>query len=256
MSPIDDRFISGGMDDTIRFWDLRTNVCQGILRRKGVPSVAFDPQGLVVAIATAVNVVKLYDVRDLEKGPFSTFHLEHNAPVQWAGMKFSNDEKLILLWTEKCVVFVIDAFSGGKLFEFTTVQNESTLGPAPPQMEASFTPDSQYIIAGAADGNIQVWSATLGTKICEWSGHAGPVNCVQWNPKTCMAVSSDQNGILAFWLPDPKKYLNKEGIKATERPYVHVQPNINSHDNEGSVSDEPHWLSNRTQAGERIDGDA
>jgi COMPASS component SWD2 len=68
MSPLDDSFISGALDDTIRLWDLRSQACQGILRRKGRPCVSFDPQGLVFAAGLSDNTIKLYDLRSYDKG--------------------------------------------------------------------------------------------------------------------------------------------------------------------------------------------
>jgi COMPASS component SWD2 len=67
MSPVDDTFLSASLDDTVRFWDLRTSACQGLLRRKGRPSVAYDPNGLVFAIALDNNTIKLYDLRNFDK---------------------------------------------------------------------------------------------------------------------------------------------------------------------------------------------
>jgi WD40 repeat protein len=60
-------------DRTVRLWDLRTNVCQGVAHVPGVPCGAFDEQGLVFCIGTDSGVLKLYDVRSFEKGPFDTF---------------------------------------------------------------------------------------------------------------------------------------------------------------------------------------
>lgn len=67
------------------------------------PFVSFDPQGIIFAMATSgflfpsishfpVNVVKLYDLRTFDKGPFATFLLRHQ-PVEWTGIKFSPGSK-------------------------------------------------------------------------------------------------------------------------------------------------------------------
>jgi COMPASS component SWD2 len=73
MHPTEDHFASGSQDGDVRFWDLRSNVCQGRLNSsgsdlvRGRPCVAYDPQGLIVAVACAVNHVKLFDLRSFDK---------------------------------------------------------------------------------------------------------------------------------------------------------------------------------------------
>eukprot|EP01118_Nematostelium_gracile_P020535 TRINITY_DN9983_c0_g1_i1.p1 TRINITY_DN9983_c0_g1~~TRINITY_DN9983_c0_g1_i1.p1 ORF type:complete len:354 (-),score=88.68 TRINITY_DN9983_c0_g1_i1:5-961(-) len=193
MSPKDDMFISGSLDNTIRLWDLNTNSCQGLLRRKGRPCVSFDPAGLIFAVATAINVVKLYDLRSFDKGPFSTFLLDKVNPIEWSGLKFSNDGKYILLSTTNGQIFLIDSFTG---------EHKQTYYGGPRTMnEASFSPDGQFVLGGCDDGSIHVWEAMSGREVAVWKGHAGPVGVVQFNPKLLMVASGCSS--LVFWtLPD------------------------------------------------------
>ena len=60
-------------DHNVRIWDLRVNACQGILRLRGRPAVAYDQQGLVFAVAMEGGAIKLFDSRSYDKGPFDTF---------------------------------------------------------------------------------------------------------------------------------------------------------------------------------------
>lgn len=57
----------------MRLWDLRTHICQGLLHTPGNPVASFDQQGLVFGVATESGMLKLYDVRSYDKGPFDTF---------------------------------------------------------------------------------------------------------------------------------------------------------------------------------------
>jgi len=157
-------------------------------------SVSFDAQGLIFATATPNNVVKLFDLRSYDKGPFATFHVLHTHPVQWAGMKFSPDGKLIAVTTLENTIFLIDAFTGERRHIFQSHQNNN--GGA---LEASFSPDAQYLLSGSEDGTIHVWDTYSGEEKATWRGHAGVVGCVQWNPKMMMAASADFR--LVFWAP-------------------------------------------------------
>ncbi|CAG2253890.1 CPS35 [Mytilus edulis] len=75
MSPINDSFLSGSLDKTLRLWDLRSQNCQGLMHLSGRPVAAFDPEGLIFAAGINSECVKLYDLRSFDRGPFATFKL-------------------------------------------------------------------------------------------------------------------------------------------------------------------------------------
>ncbi|KAL6052932.1 WD repeat-containing protein 82 [Balamuthia mandrillaris] len=200
MSPINDSFLSGSMDKTVRMWDLRTNACQGLLRHVERPSVAFDAPGLIFAVSSnnsdASTTVKLFDLRSFDKGPFCTFNLRHNIPtLQCTGMKFSGDGKFVLLSTNKPVLFLLDAFSGEQKQAYRGhVNNQDSA------LEGSFTPDAQYVLCGSEDGSVHVWHTETGQPKAVWRGHVGSVAVTQWNPRFMMAASADNH--LVLWRPD------------------------------------------------------
>ncbi|CAH1709339.1 unnamed protein product [Chironomus riparius] len=195
ISPIDDTFISGSLDKTLRLWDLRSPNCQGVMHLQGKPIAAFDPEGLIFAAGVNSESIKLYDLRSFDKGPFVTFMLNQEKECEWTGLKFSKDGKTILISTNGSIIRLIDAFHGTPLQTFTGYSNNKGI-----PIEASFSPDSQYIFSGSTDGRVHVWNADSGFKVCVLNGdHQNPVQCVQFNPKYMMMVSACTN--LAFWLP-------------------------------------------------------
>lgn len=67
-------------------------------------------------------------------------------------------------------------------------------------LEASFSPDSQFVFSGSSDGCVHAWNADTGSKLAMLRAeHTGPVGCVQFNPKYMMLASACNN--MAFWLP-------------------------------------------------------
>lgn len=58
-------------------------------------------------------------------------------------------------------------------------------------LEASFTPDSRYVLSGSQNGRIHVWSAETGDEVVVLDGgHPHPSHSVQFNPKFMMMASA------------------------------------------------------------------
>ena len=194
-SPMEDTFLSGSLDRTLRLWDLRTANCQAVMHLTDRPVAAFDPEGIIFAAGVNSERLKLYDLRSFHKGPFLTFKLNKEKDCDWTGLKFSGEGKTILISTNGSIIRTVDAFHGIPLRMFTGYPNDNGI-----PIEASFSPDSQFIFSGSSDGLVHVWNADTGYKVCVLNGgHSDPVQCVQFNPKCMMLASACTN--MAFWLP-------------------------------------------------------
>ena len=69
----------------------------------------------------------------------------------------------------------------GNLHSFTGHLNSKQL-----PLEASFSPDSQFVISGSSDGRIHIWNSENGQKVCVLNGdHKNPVQCVQVSVGGC-----------------------------------------------------------------------
>lgn len=199
MNPTSDAFASASLDGTVRFWDLRANQCQGLIRSEGRPVVAYDSGGAVFAGGFDNNSIKLYDVRSFDKGPFTTFQVKRPSGVvsEWTSLKFSPCGKFLLASTLDGAIFLVDAFKGDMKAHYKGHVNARKIA-----MESSFSPDSQFVMSGSEDGSIYFWNTRDGgdkeAPVIQ-SGHGAPVTCLQWNPKKMMLASACSS--LAFWIP-------------------------------------------------------
>lgn len=87
MSPSNDTFLSSSLDNTVRLWDLKSPSCTGVMNVQGKPVCAFDPEGLIFSVGIDSEIVKLYDLRSLDKGPFTTFNLPKETQCEWTSLK-------------------------------------------------------------------------------------------------------------------------------------------------------------------------
>lgn len=204
VSPVDDAMLSASLDGSVRLWDLRSPTARGVLRGlRGRPAVSFDAAGLVVGVAqsdaAAAQSVRLYDVRKYEGGPFCTLLMRETA-AEVGRLSFSADGKALLLTSVGGGGRLYDAFTGVFLDEVAVGGGGAPGGGAlappvrggagPPAggvpaeveglvMEASFTPDGAYVLAGTAGGEVVVWSVAGRREVARLGGHATVVGCVK-----------------------------------------------------------------------------
>ncbi|KAJ5101817.1 WD repeat protein [Penicillium alfredii] len=223
LSPGSDSFISCSKDDTVTLWDVGSRNPQGKLKLATPYLVAFDPSATVIAIASqSTSSVLLYDFRNYDKPPFSTFDL---APFEetytpstrgraWTRLEFSNDGKYLMVGTDYHGHYILDAFEG-TIKAFLTGKNGSPGRAAPVsssakplgQGDSCFSPDGRYVIGGAGDSqDMLVWdlqqeretNATLQPMVR--LPHRGRTALVEYNPRYNMLASADKD--IVFWQPD------------------------------------------------------
>ncbi|XP_055331284.1 WD repeat-containing protein 82-like [Paramacrobiotus metropolitanus] len=197
LSPVDDKFISSSMDRTIRIWDHRVG-CAGVLQNLSAsPIVAFDPEGLVFAAGASVEHeqrVMLYDMRNYHEGPFNIFRYPEDRDCDWSIMKISPNGRYMLICTNGLNVYVMDSFTGVCLLILKGHTNRGL------NLEASFTPDSKYVIIGSSDGKIHIWSLRTGRSVgILQHKQKEPVVRVQFAPSNMLIASAYSK--LSLWLP-------------------------------------------------------
>lgn len=212
-SPKDDWFASAASDDTARMWDVRAERCQGLLRFEGPelslrPALSFDPHGLVLAAALCGGFVKLFDVRALQKGPFTTFDLQQlGGKLDFANVNFTCDGAYMAVGTSAGVVLIVDAFTGEVIRQCRGHSNEKGV-----PLEACFSPDGTQVICGSEDGSVWRWPLVQeppqADTIAEGqpqvqhlpplTGHLDTVRVVRSNPTRTLVASACSSVVL--WL--------------------------------------------------------
>ncbi|KAE8148958.1 WD40-repeat-containing domain protein [Aspergillus avenaceus] len=231
LSPGSDSFVSCSKDNTVALWDLSSRNAQGKLELATPYLAAFDPCAYVLAIASqSTSSILLYDFRNYDKSPFSTFDLapyeERYTPSTrgraWTRLEFSNDGKHLLVGTDYHGHFILDAFEGN-LKAFLVGRNGSpgraapvsTTGKPLGQGDACFTPDGRYVFGGSGDHpDVLVWdlqqqpdSNAVLQPICKLP-HRARTAMIEYNPRYNMMATADKD--IVFWLPE-------DSTKASEK---------------------------------------
>jgi len=120
--------------------------------------VAYDAAGGVLCAGVNNNTIKLFDVRNLDKGPFVNFSMKRKQTSQWTNVKFSPCGTYILASALDGAIFLLDAFNGNVVRQYAGHLN-TKLTP----METGFSPDSKFVLAGSEDGSVYIWDTKVGS---------------------------------------------------------------------------------------------
>ena len=104
-----------------------------------------------------------------------------------------NDGKLMLQCTTEGKVLLLDAYDGKLIQSFSGHDNTRGL-----PLEACFSADAEYIVAGSEDGSIWRWHTRNGQVLPALKGHPGPVTAIKCSPTRMMMASACS--MLCLWL--------------------------------------------------------
>ncbi|KAH9378690.1 hypothetical protein HPB48_004205 [Haemaphysalis longicornis] len=92
------------VDETIRYLSLHDN--------KHILNLPWEAKKMRLIFAVGFNseLVKLYDLRTFDKGPFNIIKPPQDRDGDWTGRKFSRGGKSILISTDGPLIHLIDAF--------------------------------------------------------------------------------------------------------------------------------------------------
>ena len=155
-----------------------------------VRSVAFSPDGKVLASSVRAGTVKLWDT---ETGANIVTLEGAGGPVV-----FSPDGKML---ASRGNVQEI------KLWDLETQTAIMTLrGKAGAVFDLTFSPDSTTLVSGEGFGMIKFWDVATGENIATLKGHTGIVFSVDFSPDGKTLASGSQDGTVLLW--DPKRIVD------------------------------------------------
>lgn len=212
--PVADTFVTAARDRTVKHWDLRTPHAAGNIATAAPAVVAYDPHGVVLAVAlpprgSAPGSLALYDAGHYERGPFACVAVPLAAPDDWTRLEFANNGKHVLVVTDGTCHYVMDALLGAHVATLAVALPRGLRFDYVLAGSACFSPDGKWVLAGTLDGAVAVFDLAAVKSLgphkvlrphATVPGGLGPCKLVAFNPRLLSLASADNRVIL--WAPE------------------------------------------------------
>jgi WD40 repeat protein len=191
LTPDGRQCISGGMDDTLRAWDLAAGDLQAT-----VTGLRSPVQGLAVGGGVASSPARLLSApRD---GRCRLWRLPLAATSE------SRTTGILPLWA---VALAADGSLGlcashtGPVLPWTfdAAPVRMFAGHRGPAWDIAFLPDGQRVVSGGDDGTVRLWDRADARLRQTWSGHTGAVFAVAATPDGRQILSGSGDRTLRLW---------------------------------------------------------
>jgi WD40 repeat protein len=152
---------------------------------ESVNSVAFSPDGRLLASGSSDWTIKLWDVATGREVRTLTGHTSSVASVA-----FSPDGRLLASGSYKEI----------KLWDVATGQEVRTLtGHTDSVTSVAFSPDGRLLASGSDDNTIKLWDVATGQEVRTLTGHTDWVWSVAFSPDGRLLASGSLDGTIKLW---------------------------------------------------------
>jgi WD40 repeat protein len=165
---------------------LRKAIEVAIFNHQGsAASVAFSPNGKIIATATADGNVRLSELNGKEIATLRG----HQAAV--TSVAFSPNGKILATASADNTVKLWDT-STGKLIA-TLRGHQATV------TSVAFSPNGKIVATASADGTIKLWDVVVGKEIATLRGHQATVTSVAFSPDGKLIISASRDRTVKLW---------------------------------------------------------
>lgn len=184
------RIATGSDDRTVKLWtsngdgELTSQTLQG--HSGGVTSVAFSPDGTLLASASYDRTVKVWNVESLEEAATLKGHGDSVRCVAFSPdglwLASASRDRTIKVWQLK-------SFKEA----FTLLGHEGSVSAV------AFSPFGRILASGGYDGTVRLWNISSGNEIACLRGHKDYVRTVAFAPSGKILASAGSDKTIKLW---------------------------------------------------------
>lgn len=188
VSPDGRRALSGGYDNNLRLWDVKSGRSLGVWdgHEERVCAVAFSPDG---RLALSGSHDRTLILRDGGSGRVLSRWPAHRGAV--LAVAFSPDGRRAVSGGADKEVGLWEAGTGRELARWP--------GHAGAVYAVAFSPDAKRVLSGSLDRTIRLWDADSGRGLGIWRGHEDAVLGVAFSSDGARAFSGGWDSSLRVW---------------------------------------------------------